>query len=201
MAGSSNRPADALVTTTMNSATSGIRSAPAGTNQTASSRRTCVHLCGYRTVNPRSSWTSFSPTGADGAQAPSSRTPNAASHNLMCGEFAGRLRRPPKTRPGRRGAGSECSPVNAMVLSSPRPVESAPLERRSLAPPEPRAGEVLLRVRCCGVGPTELHLVEGEVPPAKLPVVPGHQVVAGVEGGGPGGAPPGPGGRVRGGGV
>ena len=83
-----------------------------------------------------------------------------------------------------------------MVLSSPRPVESAPLERRSLAPPEPRAGEVLLRVRCCGVCHTDLHIVEGEMPPAKLPVVPGHQVVAVVERVGPGVTHPAPGARV-----
>ena len=83
-----------------------------------------------------------------------------------------------------------------MVLSSPRPVESAPLERRSLAPPEPRAGEVLLRVRCCGVCHTDLHIVEGEMPPAKLPVVPGHQIVAVVERVGPGVTHPAPGARV-----
>src|SRR5712691_1561822 len=83
-----------------------------------------------------------------------------------------------------------------MVLSSPRPVESAPLERRSLAPPQPRAGEVLLRVRCCGVCHTDLHIVEGEMPPAKLPVVPGHQVVAVVERVGPGVTHPAPGARV-----
>ncbi len=71
--------------------------------------------------------------------------------------------------------------MNAMVLPRPRPVESGPLERRDLPLPEPRAGEVLLRVRCCGVCHTDLHIVEGELPPAKLPLVPGHQVVAVVE--------------------
>src|SRR2546426_9683971 len=86
-----------------------------------------------------------------------------------------------------------------MVLSSPRPVESAPLERRSLAPPEPRAGEVLLRVRCCGVCHTDLHIVEGGMPPAKLPVVPGHQIVAVVERVGPGVTHPAPGARGGGG--
>src|SRR3989442_10248575 len=83
-----------------------------------------------------------------------------------------------------------------MVLSSPRPVETAPLEPRSLAPPQPQAGEVLLRVRCCGVCHTDLHIVEGELPPAKLPVVPGHQVVAVVERVGPGVTHPAPGSRV-----
>src|SRR2546425_11518667 len=83
-----------------------------------------------------------------------------------------------------------------MVLSSPRPVETAPLEPRSLAPPQPQAGEVLLRVRCCGVCHTDLHIVEGELPPAKLPVVPGHQVVAVVERVGPDVTHPAPGSRV-----
>src|SRR3989442_8431889 len=83
-----------------------------------------------------------------------------------------------------------------MVLSSPRPVETAPLGPRSLAPPQPQAGEVLLRVRCCGVCHTDLHIVEGELPPAKLPVVPGHQVVAVVERVGPGVTHPAPGSRV-----
>src|SRR5947199_10232401 len=71
--------------------------------------------------------------------------------------------------------------MNAMVLSAPRPVESTPLQRQEMAIPEPQAGEILLRVRCCGVCHTDLHIVEGEIPPARLPLVPGHQVVAVVE--------------------
>src|SRR3989441_2002448 len=86
--------------------------------------------------------------------------------------------------------------MDAMVMSSPGPVESGPLQRRDLPLPEPRAGEVLLRVRYCGVCHTDLHIVEGEMPPAKLPVVPGHQVVAVVERVGPGVTHPAPGARV-----
>src|SRR5437016_3747465 len=54
--------------------------------------------------------------------------------------------------------------MNAMVLSAPRPVESTPLQRQEMAIPEPQAGEILLRVRCCGVCHTDLHIVEGEMP-------------------------------------
>src|SRR5438445_461314 len=86
--------------------------------------------------------------------------------------------------------------MNAMVLSAPRPVESTPLRRQEMAIPEPQAGEILLRVRCCGVCHTDLHIVEGEMPPARLPLVPGHQVVAVVERLGPGLTHPAPGSRV-----
>src|SRR5213596_131413 len=86
--------------------------------------------------------------------------------------------------------------MNAMVLSAPRPVESTPLQRQEMAIPEPQAGEILLRVRCCGVCHTDLHIVEGEMPPARLPLVPGHQVVAVVERLGPGLTHPAPGSRV-----
>src|SRR5438445_396865 len=86
--------------------------------------------------------------------------------------------------------------MNAMVLSAPRPVESTPLQRQEMAIPEPQAGEILVRVRCCGVCHTDLHIVEGEMPPARLPLVPGHQVVAVVERLGPGLTHPAPGSRV-----
>jgi propanol-preferring alcohol dehydrogenase len=47
--------------------------------------------------------------------------------------------------------------------------------------PEPAPGQVRLRVRACGVCHTDLHLVEGEIATPKLPVIPGHQIVAQVE--------------------
>jgi propanol-preferring alcohol dehydrogenase len=50
-----------------------------------------------------------------------------------------------------------------------------------LPKPKPAAGEVLVRVHACGVCRTDLHVVEGELPPRKSPVVPGHQVVGVVE--------------------
>jgi propanol-preferring alcohol dehydrogenase len=61
--------------------------------------------------------------------------------------------------------------------------------------PSPGPGEVLLRVRACAVCRTDLHLVEGDLEPARWPVTPGHQVVAEVVTGGDSGLLP-PGTRV-----
>ena len=52
-----------------------------------------------------------------------------------------------------------------------------PLAARERERPAPRAGEVLVAVAACGVCRTDLHLVDGELPQARLPVVPGHEVV------------------------
>jgi propanol-preferring alcohol dehydrogenase len=67
-----------------------------------------------------------------------------------------------------------------MVLPAPRPVEESPLSLRDLPTPQPGPGEILLRVRACGVCHTDLHTVEGELALPRLPVVPGHQVVGTV---------------------
>ncbi len=48
--------------------------------------------------------------------------------------------------------------------------------------PQPGPGEVLLRVRACGVCRTDLHLVDGDLGTGRLPMVPGHEVVGVVEG-------------------
>jgi propanol-preferring alcohol dehydrogenase len=53
----------------------------------------------------------------------------------------------------------------------------APLRPVELGRPEPKQGEVLLRVRACGVCRTDLHIVDGELTRPKLPLVPGHQIV------------------------
>jgi propanol-preferring alcohol dehydrogenase len=60
-----------------------------------------------------------------------------------------------------------------MVLDSP----GARLRPAELERPEPGPGQVLLRVRACGVCRTDLHVVDGELPRPKLPLVPGHQIV------------------------
>lgn len=71
--------------------------------------------------------------------------------------------------------------MRAMVLESPRPAAQAPLVARDLPRPTPAAGEIRVAVRCCGVCHTDLHIVEGDLRLAKLPVVPGHQVVGIVD--------------------
>jgi len=58
-----------------------------------------------------------------------------------------------------------------------------PLRIEDTSKPQPAAGQVLLRVRACGVCRTDLHIVEGEVPPRKQPLIPGHQIVGIVEDG------------------
>jgi alcohol dehydrogenase, propanol-preferring len=63
--------------------------------------------------------------------------------------------------------------VRAMVLeASGEPLRAAEVDR-----PEPGPGQVLLRVRACGVCRTDLHVVDGELTRPKLPLVPGHQIV------------------------
>jgi len=64
-----------------------------------------------------------------------------------------------------------------MVLGSFAPIERRPLEPRDVPAPTPGPGEILLRVRVCGVCHTDLHTVEGELEGVVLPVIPGHQVV------------------------
>ena len=70
--------------------------------------------------------------------------------------------------------------MRAMVLVEPR----RPLELRELPDPRPQPGQVLLRVRACGVCRTDLHVADGELPDPKLPLVLGHEIVGIVEDGG-----------------
>ena len=72
-----------------------------------------------------------------------------------------------------------------MVLQRPAPVETAPLVALDLPVPAPQAGEIRVRVHVCGVCRTDLHVVEGELPPVLERVVPGHQVVGTVDALGP----------------
>ena len=70
--------------------------------------------------------------------------------------------------------------MRAMVLRQPAPVAERPLRLEDLDPPAPAAGEILVEVRACAICRTDLHVVEGELPPLRSPVVPGHQVVGRV---------------------
>jgi alcohol dehydrogenase, propanol-preferring len=75
--------------------------------------------------------------------------------------------------------------MKACVLQAPAPVESNPLKFIDVPVPRPGRGEILVRVNACGVCRTDLHVVEGELPPRKSPVIPGHQIVGVVEEVGP----------------
>ncbi len=68
-----------------------------------------------------------------------------------------------------------------MVLEKPGKVAAKPLALRDVPVPEARGDQVRIRVRACGVCRTDLHIVEGELPPGKQPVIPGHQVVGIVD--------------------
>jgi alcohol dehydrogenase, propanol-preferring len=70
--------------------------------------------------------------------------------------------------------------MRAMVLERPR----EPLRLADLPEPEPGPGQVLLEVTACAVCRTDLHIVDGELTEPKRPLVPGHQIVAHVVGGG-----------------
>jgi propanol-preferring alcohol dehydrogenase len=70
--------------------------------------------------------------------------------------------------------------MRAMVLSAAR----TPLRLTELPDPEPGDGDVLLRVRACGVCRTDLHIADGELDRPKLPLVLGHQIVGEVVAGG-----------------
>src|SRR5438309_3192733 len=71
--------------------------------------------------------------------------------------------------------------MKACMLRSPAAIETNPLECTEVPMPQPKSGEVLVRVRACGVCRTDLHVIEAELPPLKSPVIPGHQVVGVVE--------------------
>jgi alcohol dehydrogenase, propanol-preferring len=70
--------------------------------------------------------------------------------------------------------------MKAAILSTPAPVSERPLQIVDVADPRVRSGHVLLRVRACGVCRTDLHIVEGELPPKQLRIIPGHQIVGEV---------------------
>ncbi len=82
--------------------------------------------------------------------------------------------------------------MRAMVLER----QHEPLRRREMDRPDAGEGEVLLRVLACGVCRTDLHIVDGELPDPKLPLIPGHQIVGEVVSVGAGGERFEPGDRV-----
>lgn len=76
--------------------------------------------------------------------------------------------------------------MKATLLENIADISTNPLKLADVPDPQPGPGEVLVRVRCCAICRTDLHVIEGDLPRAKLPVIPGHQVVGTVEKLGPG---------------
>ncbi len=68
-----------------------------------------------------------------------------------------------------------------MRLNRPAPIEERPLELVDQEKPQPSTGQILVRVRACGVCRTDLHTVEGEIVPPQYPLTIGHQIVGIVE--------------------
>src|ERR1700732_2614236 len=67
--------------------------------------------------------------------------------------------------------------MRSMVLARP----GVALTMREGPLPLPDAGEILVEVKACGVCRTDLHVVDGELPNPKLPIVPGHEIVGRVD--------------------
>jgi alcohol dehydrogenase, propanol-preferring len=76
--------------------------------------------------------------------------------------------------------------VRAWVVHEPGAVDTGPLRRVERADPLPGPGQVRVRISCCGVCRTDLHLAEGDLPPRRPDVPPGHEIVGTVDARGPG---------------
>jgi propanol-preferring alcohol dehydrogenase len=87
----------------------------------------------------------------------------------------------PGGRSGRRAPLEACA-VRAMLLRRP----GTPLEPAVIPEPVPGPGELLLDVRCCGVCRTDLHVLDGDLPEPRVPLVLGHEIVGVVAATGPG---------------
>jgi len=67
--------------------------------------------------------------------------------------------------------------MRAMQLTAPK----QPLTLQEMPKPNPNSDQILLKVQTCGICRTDLHVVDGELTEPKLPLIPGHQIVATVE--------------------
>lgn len=67
--------------------------------------------------------------------------------------------------------------MKAMVLSRTGPVDAGPLQILDVPIPQPGPGQVLVKLKVCGICRTDLHVIEGELERPKLPLIPGHQAV------------------------
>jgi propanol-preferring alcohol dehydrogenase len=71
--------------------------------------------------------------------------------------------------------------MKAMVIEKPALIESDPLHAVEAPVPEPGPGEILVRVKTCGVCRTDLHVAEGDLPPRYPRIIPGHEIVGVVD--------------------
>lgn len=71
--------------------------------------------------------------------------------------------------------------MKAIILKKNAPIESKPLQLVHIPEPNPTLDQLKVKVKYCGVCRTDLHIIEGDIKPKKLPIVPGHQIVGIVE--------------------
>ena len=76
--------------------------------------------------------------------------------------------------------------MRAMLLHEHGPIAERPLHLVEIPDPVPAEREILVRVAACAACRTDLHVIRGEIPLRRLPIVPGHQIVGRVEKLGPG---------------
>jgi alcohol dehydrogenase, propanol-preferring len=76
--------------------------------------------------------------------------------------------------------------MRTWIVAGPGPADSHPLRRIERDEPQPGPGQLRIRVSCCGVCRTDLHLAEGDLAPRRPHVAPGHEVVGRVDAQGPG---------------
>jgi len=70
--------------------------------------------------------------------------------------------------------------MKAWLLTTPAPVDEHPLQLTNVRTPSPHDDELLVQVSACGICRTDLHVVEGELPVRRSPLIPGHQIVGRV---------------------
>ena len=70
--------------------------------------------------------------------------------------------------------------MKAALLTKPAAITERPLRIADVQRPEPGSGQVLLKIRACGVCRTDLHITEGELPQRRSPLIPGHQIVGDI---------------------
>jgi propanol-preferring alcohol dehydrogenase len=70
--------------------------------------------------------------------------------------------------------------MKAAVLTKPAPIAERPLRITDVPQPTAEVGQVLLKIRACGICRTDLHITEGELPQRRNPLIPGHQIVGDI---------------------
>lgn len=71
--------------------------------------------------------------------------------------------------------------MRAWIVERPGPIGQGPLTRVDRPLPTPGRGEIRVRISCCGVCRTDLHLAEGDLAPRRPGVTPGHEIVGVVD--------------------